>query len=270
MSKHVIFAAHPDDELIGCYQQLKAGVISNIYYFDFELVDEVRRAEAKKLEALFGVHVYFLHDDTEYPILDKDTVIHVHHIRDTHAHHKQVNFIAKIHYSNNPKCYYSVDMNVGKVLLPEVDRVNKKQLLYDVFPSQCMYFDLNPQCYLFEAHLNQDIDTTISVSTQFVGYHRYPDAPALVAFLRNLHRHVFHVDVTLSVQHDDRDVEFFMFVSELDTFISCNPMPETASCEEMAKRILNFVIQQHPYRDFYEVSVAEDRENKATVTFRVQ
>ena len=50
----------------------------------------------------------------------------------------------------------------------------------------------------------------IYIQTQFTGYHRWDDAPDCVAFLRNTHRHVFHVKVTVPVQHNDRAIEFFM------------------------------------------------------------
>lgn len=47
------------------------------------------------------------------------------------------------------------------------------------------------------------------------GRHHWPGAPEKTAFLRNSHRHLFHFEVDIPVNHDDRDVEFFDFQNQL-------------------------------------------------------
>jgi hypothetical protein len=42
------------------------------------------------------------------------------------------------------------------------------------------------------------------------GFHRWPDAPAPVEFLRQRHRHLFHVELSRWVTHADRDIEILM------------------------------------------------------------
>lgn len=60
----------------------------------------------------------------------------------------------------------------------------------------------------------------IYINTSFVGFHRWDSAPEEVAFLRDLHRHIFNVKVTVEVSHNDRDVEFFLLKKDVDFCIS--------------------------------------------------
>lgn len=100
----------------------------------------------------------------------------------------------------------------------------------------------------------------VFVRTQFEAQHRWKDAPPAVAFLRDFHRHVFHVKVTLAVTHTDRDVEFFLFKRELDDFIAKRFLHKKfdKSCEDIALEII---------RQFRceAVEVSEDGENGAIV-----
>lgn len=48
----------------------------------------------------------------------------------------------------------------------------------------------------------------IAVRFQAEGWHCWPDAPPRRAYLRDLHRHIFQAEVSMPVEHDDRDVEF--------------------------------------------------------------
>lgn len=40
-----------------------------------------------------------------------------------------------------------------------------------------------------------------------IGSHYWPDAPAKYAYLKNEHRHVFHIRCWFDVKHNDRDIE---------------------------------------------------------------
>ena len=55
----------------------------------------------------------------------------------------------------------------------------------------------------------------IWVTYQKEGIHRYPDAPNGVEFLRYPQRHMFHFKGQIDVFHDDRDIEFILFMREL-------------------------------------------------------
>lgn len=110
---------------------------------------------------------------------------------------------------------------------------------------------------------------TITVRTSFQGLHCWKDAPEQVAFLRNLHRHVFNVQVTLPVTHSDRDVEFFIYQNKLnevihgmfDTYNTKMPMLLLVgykSCEMVAKELYDILSKDNI---IISVSVDEDGEN---------
>lgn len=101
----------------------------------------------------------------------------------------------------------------------------------------------------------------IFIRTSFEGFHCWPDAPDEVGFLRDLHRHIFHVECELEVNHNDRDVEFILFKREVDfcirkTMKAANT--DTWSCEKWASHLLTTL-------NLTKCSVSEDGENGATV-----
>lgn len=102
--------------------------------------------------------------------------------------------------------------------------------------------------------------TAIWVSTTFPAYHAWLAAPESTAFLRSYHRHLFHVKLTVEVEHNDREVEFFDLLTQLDTFITKNYRERsmTKSCEEIAGEL---VVHFHALS----VEVSEDGENGAIV-----
>lgn len=110
--------------------------------------------------------------------------------------------------------------------------------------------------------------TWAEVTFQFESIHCYPDAPVAVSFLRFPHRHVFHVVVCIEQFHDNRDVEYVGFKRWLVELVECQKQqgafPLEASCEFMARSILNHVVAQYPKRKVM-VKVTEDKENGAIV-----
>jgi hypothetical protein len=115
------------------------------------------------------------------------------------------------------------------------------------------------------------ITRTIYVTFQKEGIHAYPEAPEEVSFLRSPHRHMFHFKVWMSVEHNERDVEFIMLKRELESLydqdVSVNMIDKSLklnnlSCESMAEELLFYVTQQYPGR-LVMVEVSEDGENGA-------
>lgn len=108
---------------------------------------------------------------------------------------------------------------------------------------------------------------TIWGTTQFEAFHRWPDAPDACAFLRHLHRHMFHVrwEVPGSAdpQYIDRRVVEFILKSQevrLACIAQANlPTTESWSCEHWARWIGEEF-------NFTRVEVSEDGENGATWT----
>ena len=107
----------------------------------------------------------------------------------------------------------------------------------------------------------------IKVSFQKEGIHKYPDAKNLkgVEFLQYPHRHIFHFYVTLSVEHNDRDVEFILFKRELQNlFNDVILQVDYKSCEMIADDLLDYIEVNYPNR-YVQVEVYEDNENGAEV-----
>lgn len=109
--------------------------------------------------------------------------------------------------------------------------------------------------------------TYILVKTTFEGYHRWPNAPEVVGFLKNLHRHLFTVTVGIEVHHGDRELEFFMVKQFLDTTIPLivNNRSDTYSCEDICDDLIQELQCKYGMCRGYCASVMEDGENGAQV-----
>lgn len=104
---------------------------------------------------------------------------------------------------------------------------------------------------------------TVFCQTRFEGFHKWAKAPHQVKFLRDLHRHEFHVRVEVKVDHADRDVEFLILKYTVDACIAEAISTQTTvewSCEHWATYLLNKV------DGATKVEVSEDGENGAVVS----
>jgi len=128
-----------------------------------------------------------------------------------------------------------------------------------------------------DLHYPSKRDTTIWITTQFEGRHRWAKAPKDTdeAFLRNMHRHMFRVKVSVQVFHNDRDIEFFQLKHFVDNIIFnafiCKQDTKVGigSCEMIAEVILNRLFEDLHKRFLnrnISVEVSEDGENGAIVT----
>ena len=102
------------------------------------------------------------------------------------------------------------------------------------------------------------VDAFIYIRTRFEAEHRWKDAPDDVAFLRNWHRHMFHVELGLPVADLNRELEFFRLKRALDRYIheSFAGLRFEHSCEQIAKHILTKFVAAW-------CDVSEDGENGA-------
>ena len=104
--------------------------------------------------------------------------------------------------------------------------------------------------------------TSIIVKLQVEGLHHWPNCNIeKVNFLKNPHRHIFHITCKKEVSHDDRDIEIIMFKRKIQSYINeiWNGDFGSMSCEMIAKNLLN------EFGLFY-CKVLEDNENGAEVT----
>jgi hypothetical protein len=102
----------------------------------------------------------------------------------------------------------------------------------------------------------------IWVTTTFEGFHKYPNAPDEVEFLKNLHRHIFHVKVWIAVKHNDRELEFILFKRYIKKLIWNNELSENASCEMICDSLHQSIKKKYPKREI-RIEVSEDGENGA-------
>ena len=120
-------------------------------------------------------------------------------------------------------------------------------------------------------------DRKIWGTFQKEGIHRYPaalDDPNLctagemdVSFLGYAHRHMFHFRVAIEVFHDDRDIEFIQFKRWLEGLYNSGVLElDHRSCEMIAEELAQQINQKYPGREI-EITVAEDNENGATMSF---
>ena len=98
----------------------------------------------------------------------------------------------------------------------------------------------------------------IWITTQFEGFHKYPEAPEEVKFLRDLHRHIFHVKVWIEVFHNEREIEFISFKRHISNF--ADKISEDESCETMADNLADLLKAELPERKI-KISISEDGEN---------
>lgn len=102
----------------------------------------------------------------------------------------------------------------------------------------------------------------IIITTSFPAIHHWPGCPHEdVKYLRQQHRHVFHVTLKFEVAHDDREIEFIRKKNEVEEVIAdefYNKYIGSYSCEMLADWML---------RNFGAcyVKVMEDNENGAEV-----
>lgn len=108
------------------------------------------------------------------------------------------------------------------------------------------------------------------VTFQREGIHCYPAAattPALVdvSYLANDHRHMFKFKVSISVQHNDRDIEFIQFKRWLENLYDTSLMLSHKSCEMIAEDLIKTIDEKYPCRTV-SVDVSEDGENGCCLT----
>lgn len=101
----------------------------------------------------------------------------------------------------------------------------------------------------------------IIVKTEFAAIHSWPECPIEeVSFLRNPHRHVFHIVLKKEVTHNDRDIEIIQLKNCIHEFLEQyrNKDMGRKSCEDLAEELIT------KFNAVY-VSVLEDNENGAEI-----
>jgi hypothetical protein len=109
--------------------------------------------------------------------------------------------------------------------------------------------------------LKASLTTVVVVSLRHEAVHHWPECPIEdVKFLRDKHRHEFHIVASKAVTHTDRDVEIIMLKRRIKAYIEDSFGKDFGrmSCEDIATDLLM-------HFDLVSCSVLEDGENGANV-----
>lgn len=108
---------------------------------------------------------------------------------------------------------------------------------------------------------------SVIVKFRFEGIHSWPKCPYTdVKFLRDPHRHIFHVTAMKAVRHNDREVEIIRLKREMEKYVRSlgkyNPdyglLLGSLSCEMIAQKFVEAF-------ELESCTVLEDGENGAVV-----
>jgi hypothetical protein len=116
--------------------------------------------------------------------------------------------------------------------------------------------------------MRMEKESYIWITTQFEGFHSYPNAPNDVKFLRYQHRHIFKLKIYIEVFHNDREIEFFQFKKFIEDFIKKNKLKlNNLSCESISDTIWAVIYNKYQEREIY-IEVSEDGENGSFKKYR--
>lgn len=105
----------------------------------------------------------------------------------------------------------------------------------------------------------------IVINTTFEGIHCWPECPIdEVSFLRDPHRHIFHVTVKWPVNHNDRDKEFIVMKRKVDAWLKVL-FPDKQMGRKSCEDVCQLIKDEFPDASF--ISVFEDGENGAEVHY---
>lgn len=113
--------------------------------------------------------------------------------------------------------------------------------------------------------------TSIIVTNQFEGIHRYKDAPSEVAFLRDYHRHIFTIKSKIEVFFEDRELEFIIVKRTINDFLEGKKKDngywfmDNMSCEQVASEVFKLLKEKYGAERTVSVEVSEDGENSAII-----
>lgn len=112
----------------------------------------------------------------------------------------------------------------------------------------------------------------IWVTFQRAGIHSFPlagiDAELKSSsYLAHPHRHLFKMKVSIQVFHEDRELEFHIFLRWLESLYTESQLSlDNASCEMIALDLADKIKKQYPNR-WFSIDVSEDGECGALLEF---
>lgn len=170
------------------------------------------------------------------------------------------------HYKNKTDQTASVDrIDSSKGYIEgNVQWVHKHVNLMKLNFSQGEFIDL---CALIAKTKKSEPRIRIIAKTQIEGIHRWFNCPIEeVSFLRNYHRHIFHVEARAYVNHTDRDIEFIKLSHDINNYLTEKYYNEKYKCaffdDNSCEMIADELVKHF---DLYECRVTEDLEGGSIV-----
>jgi len=151
MAEIIIVAPHPDDEIIGCYEVLKAEKKPIIIYGGETESD--RREEIKNVKKFFDIKVQMFQNSMPGNLLQKENKFYFPDpSNEVHPEHRAYGFQGEgMARSGLDVTFYTTLMNVPYI--HEVaDPKDKKMLLESCYPSQADLWAYDHKYFLFEGY----------------------------------------------------------------------------------------------------------------------
>ena len=118
------------------------------------------------------------------------------------------------------------------------------------------------------------MSANIFVKEKITAMHKWKDPDSRVDFLGNDHVHDFIYTVSCSVEHDDREIEFYLLRNDVKKILlkysKVNGIAQFGgrSCEMLAREMLGWLIDKYGFKNWC-VTVAENPQQGASVHERV-
>jgi len=124
-------------------------------------------------------------------------------------------------------------------------------------------------------NINHTVDGAMKriwITFQKEGIHKFPEAledPNLedVSFLGYPHRHIFHFRVWITVQHNDREIEFIQFKRWVEGLYLNKALDlNNKSCEMISDDLFKMISSKYYGREIW-IEISEDGENGSFVKY---
>lgn len=119
-----------------------------------------------------------------------------------------------------------------------------------------------------QPNLVQNVNTKIIARTKIEGIHRWRDCPIEeVSYLREYHRHIFHIRGVCRVSHNNRDIEFIQLAHHIKKYLTAKYFSKSMGCayfDDMSCEMIAIELLNH--FDLCECEVNEDGEGGAIIT----
>ena len=115
--------------------------------------------------------------------------------------------------------------------------------------------------------LKSQMSLNIVINLQVEWVHCWKDCAMIeVLFLKNLHRHIFHIKCVKAVNHNDRDVEIIKFKRKILQYLF-DKYPQRQTCLEFGWMSCEMIAEDLMREfDLEQCEVLEDWENGALLT----